>query len=665
MEFLSQPALKGRKPGSLGSRAARQYIEGRLKAAGLVPWDGSRDYTLSFGYGKNVVGVLPGSDTNLANEIVLVSAHYDHLGKDHKGRICPGAADNASGVAALLELARQLSAQQQRPRRSVAFVAFDCEEMMLLGSFAFMCRKDVRDANIVAVVNADMLGRNLLDVVTNTLFVAGTEACPILGEQVCRFGTNAGIRVLRLGTDLVGPRSDHVAFQSRGIPCLFFSCGTCKDYHLPTDTADKLDFAALKRSAEVMAATVSELANSAPELSCFSGPHDATSAVANSEELRSVCTLLNEVGEHREQAGIKKEDAESFQKLALEAQKLLNDGGYDRQARTRLIVDATGILVPYFMPNEPGHSASADTQMRFALQYVQAIYLIYGPQLMEGYRGLVEQLLKFRPGPIHGMPAYEYEVYDIPNDGVSFRTNADGSCALNAIINRFVIKAEVKPTKWLIKGFRAEMNGSYEGIDCAGNREQVLDCCLLRLRGERKNASHFAKLQKIWERVGGEPGAQDYTILLAARLKAGPYENETNWLAACILSGNPELTMSAIDAAATMKASEIRSALSLVIRDTKVRPDVRAAAIASIRSDRTQDEVAALRDVVGDSTPAYQREYEPIFRHDYPFSQRIEIKTLRPIFDQMIKDSPTASKTVGELARMQLKKLGVAVVAGK
>ena len=663
MEFLSQPALKGRKPGSLGSRAARQYIESRFKAAGLVPWVENKDYTQSFGYGKNVVGVLPGSDTNLANEIVLVSAHYDHLGKDSKGRICPGAADNASGVAALLEIARQLSAQQHRPRRSVAFVAFDCEEMMLLGSFAFTCRKDMRDAKIVAVVNADMLGRNLLDVVTNTLFVAGTEGCPILGEQVCRFGTNAGIRVLRLGTDLVGPRSDHVVFQSRGIPCLFFSCGTCKDYHLPTDTADKLDFAALKRSAFVMQAMVSELANSAPESSCFSGAQDATSAAANREELRSVCTLLNEVGEHREQAGIKKEDAESFQKLALEAQKLLNAGGYDWQARTRLIVDATGILVPYFMPNEPGHTASTDTQMRLALQYVQAIYLINGAQLMEGYRGLVEQLLRFRPGPIHGMPAYEFEVYDIPNDGVSFRTNADGKCVLNAIINRFVIKAEVKPTKWLLKGFRAEMNGSYEGIDCDGSREQVLDCCLLRMRGEKRNASHFAKLQKVWERIGGEPGARDYPTLLAARLKAG--ESETNWLAACILSGNAELALSAIDAAGTIKAPEIRNALTSVIRDTKARPDVRAAAIASVRSERNQDEVAALRDIVGDSTPAYQREYEPIFRDDYPFSQRVEIKTLRPIFDQMIKDSPTASKTVGELARMQLKKLGVPVMAGK
>src|SRR4051812_36934375 len=74
VEFLSQPRLKGRKPGSLGSRAARQYIAARFKAYGLVPWGGARDYEQSFNYGRNIVAVLPGSDPGLAKEFVLVSA---------------------------------------------------------------------------------------------------------------------------------------------------------------------------------------------------------------------------------------------------------------------------------------------------------------------------------------------------------------------------------------------------------------------------------------------------------------------------------------------------------------------------------------------------------------------------------------------------------------
>jgi hypothetical protein len=656
VEFLSQPALKGRKPGSLGSRAARQYIESRFQAAGLLPWAETKDYVLPFGYGKNIVGVLPGTDPNLANEIVLVSAHYDHLGKDNQGRICPGAADNASGVAAVLEIARQLGAQPTRPKRSVAFAAFDCEEMMLLGSFAFTCRKDVQQAKIVAVVNADMLGRNLLDVVTNTIFVAGTEECPLLGEQVCQFGTNAGIRVLRLGTDLIGPRSDHVAFQSRGVPCLFFSCGTCRDYHQPTDTADKLDFNALEHSTRLMRATVNELASGAPSLSCFSVAREVGNPAPMLEELRSVCTLLNEVGEHRQEAGIKKEDADAFQNLASQARKLLNDGHYDRQARSRMIVDATGILVPYFLPSEPGHGpAAGDTQMRLALQYLQAIYLSYGPQMMEGYRGLVEQLLKFRPGPIHGMPAYQYEIYDIPSYGFNFRTNHDGKCALNVMLNRFRIKAETKPTKWLIKGFRVDMVGFYEGMDCAGSLEQVLDYCLLRMRGEQTNAPHFVKLQKVWERVGGS-AARDYSTMLAARLQAG--QNETTWLVGCIQSDCPQLALAAIGMAGEMHNEQVQSALCSVIRDTKNRPDVRAAAITSIRKGNPAG-VRALQEVVGDATTAFRPEYEPLLCDDYPFAGQIEIRTLRPIFEKQMKDSPTASKTVGELAKIQLKRLGV------
>src|SRR5262249_51827578 len=162
----------------------------------------------------------------------------------------------------------------------------------------------------------------------------------------------------------------------------------------------------------------------------YSGAPEVASGSVNIEELGSVCTLLKEVGEHREEAGIKKEDAESFIKLTNEAQRLLNEGHYDRQARTRLIVDATGILVPYFLPRESGQTNAADEQMRWVLKYVQAMYLHYGPQMMEGYRGLVQQLLKFKPGPIHGMPAYEYEIYDIPKNGLSFRTNGDGKCEL-------------------------------------------------------------------------------------------------------------------------------------------------------------------------------------------------------------------------------------------
>ena len=289
VNFLAQPALAGRKPQTHGSSVARQYIVDRFKAYGLVPWGREKDYVQSFGYGNNIIGVLQGSDTNLSSEFVLVSAHYDHLGKDH-GKLCLGAADNASGVAALLETAKQMSRYEQRPKRSVVFATFDSEEMMLLGSFAFSCRPDVEKARIVAVLNMDILGRDFMDVVPDTLFVTGTELYPSLREQIFRSGTNAGVDVRPIGTDLVGPRGDHVAFEQRPIPCMFFSSGMYGDYHKPTDTPDKLNYAAIERATKIVFETARELAN---------GGEIQSTPLANGcdpEELRTMNKVMTELG---------------------------------------------------------------------------------------------------------------------------------------------------------------------------------------------------------------------------------------------------------------------------------------------------------------------------------------------------------------------------------
>ena len=247
------------------------------------------------------MGVLPGSDANLAQEFVLVSAHYDHIGRNKKGRICPGAADDASGMAVLLETAEQMSLFEKRPKRSVAFAAFDCEELMLLGSFAFSCQKDVNDAKIAAVVNVDVLGRDFLEVVRNTLFVAGLKDIRKYVKKFINRETQAGIRMLPIGTDLIGPRGDHAAFESRPIPCLFFSSGMAyKDYHGPGDTADKLDYADIEKSAQVILETVEGLANG-QETKRVEAADDGYM-----EELQTLSTVIADVNAGFDRAGMKK-----------------------------------------------------------------------------------------------------------------------------------------------------------------------------------------------------------------------------------------------------------------------------------------------------------------------------------------------------------------------
>ena len=652
VEFLAQPALRGRKPGTAGSRMARTYIEARFREYGLVPWGSSAGYINSFGYGKNVVGLLPGADPNFAGEIVLLSAHYDHLGRNQKGRICPGAADNASGVAALLEVARQLNSDPVKPKRSILFVCFDCEEMMLFGSFAFSCQKEVRDAKIVAVINVDMLGRDLLDVVRHTLFVTGAESYPGIRAQITGAGGQAGIRVLPLGTDLVGPRSDHVAFQSRGVPCLFFSCGTFRDYHQPEDTADKLDYGDIAHSSIVIGSTVRDLANCAAVEPA--GPPESGFAF----ELRSVCTVLDEVRASRSKAGIQTGDAEAFSKLAAEAQELSSSNRYDRSARQQLLLDAGGILAPYFLPVDMLGTARNPEQredLKLLLRYLQQFYLQYGAQIMEGYRQLVEQLLKYHPGFVRGMPLFHFELYDIPDDAICIRRAKENRVTLNALANCWSMSAQVKSSKWLLRRFNANIGSSLDPLDCDGTRQQVADFCLLRLREARKFPQRSMAIKKVFNAVTQTDSLDSYGELLASRLGQGPCRDETDWIVGCVYSGCDSLALEALDAVKGNRDERVAEAVCRVISDHHNRSDVRAAAMRLVPGLANARARFILCDLLNDRTPAYQPDFMPMTRLDYPFSDRIAVKEVLHLLQKNSKQTP--SKTLGDLARKGLTKI--------
>ena len=653
VSFLAQPALGGRKPRTRGSRLARQYIESRFKACGLIPWMRARDYELPFGFGRNVVGVLPGSDPTLKNEIVLFSAHYDHLGKDNRGRICPGAADNASGVAALLEIAKQISASEQKPKRSIAFAAFDCEEQMLFGSLAFSCRADVTNARIVAVVNIDILGRDFLDVVTNTVFVAGTEAYPGLPEQVCRFGTNAGIRVLPVSSDLVGARSDHASFEFLEVPCLFFSSGIYRDYHQPGDTPDKLHFNDIEHSAKVVLETVNAFANEPI-------PRRRTDAdVYDVGELRVVATVMSEVGRHPDEAGVKKEDLEAFRKLEEEAETLLKSGRYDRRAREQLIIDATGVLVPYLMPREEiGKGKATERQrdeLKRGMQYLAYCYLTYPREILDGSRKLVAQIVQHRPGLFRGMPKFEYEAYHIADDDISVASVGD-TRSLHVLINRLNITLEVKPSKWLVNSFSGGLSATLDRMDCEGSQEQIADYCLLCWRSVGTNDSRSAAVKKVCQAVGGMETGLGFKASIQRRVERGGFKDEIDWITKCIQSPNPELAMEALTATKDSHDERIAATISKVIIDRTARPDVRAAAIGLALELRGKASLTAMCEVLDDSSPSWKIEYDWLFNKAYPFSNRTPIRVLQPFIEKFLHDQAKAAKTIGRLAHDGLKK---------
>jgi hypothetical protein len=197
----------------------------------------------------NVAGLLrarPGSKH--ADEYVVLGAHYDHLG--HGGSfsrtpgvraVHPGADDNASGVALLLESARRLRTLPRAPDRNILFLAFGAEEIGTIGSRFWIDHPTVPLASVTAMINADMVGR-LRD---DRLLVDGTGTAAAWPELVP--GAGAGLALnLSLGAEGFGA-SDHASFTAARIPVAFLFTGVHDDYHQPTDTADKFNAVGAER----------------------------------------------------------------------------------------------------------------------------------------------------------------------------------------------------------------------------------------------------------------------------------------------------------------------------------------------------------------------------------------------------------------------------------
>jgi len=186
---------------------------------------------------SNVAGYLPGK----SEEYLVVGAHYDHLGLGGEGSLAPnrraphlGADDNASGVAAILELARSYAQADER-ERGILFLAFAGEEIGLLGSSHWVEHPTLPLENAVAMFNFDMVGR----IENRKLYVGGVGTAEPFEALVQAAATEHELRVDKSKSGYSS--SDHTSFAAKKIPVLFFFSGLHSDYHKPTDTADKID----------------------------------------------------------------------------------------------------------------------------------------------------------------------------------------------------------------------------------------------------------------------------------------------------------------------------------------------------------------------------------------------------------------------------------------
>ena len=215
---------------------------------------------------QNVIALLPGSDPVLKDEYIVVGAHYDHLGWGGKGSgsrrpdttaIHNGADDNASGVAAVLEIAERLALGKKAPKRSILFMAFGAEEMGLLGSKFFTKNPLVKKSQIKQMFNLDMVGR--LSPTKPSLTVGGTGT----GIGVEDFlNDHATDRPFQLSTtpDGYGP-SDHAAFYVEDVPVLFFFTGITEEYHTPLDDVETINISGEKAIADYAYDLIADLSS--------------------------------------------------------------------------------------------------------------------------------------------------------------------------------------------------------------------------------------------------------------------------------------------------------------------------------------------------------------------------------------------------------------------
>lgn len=221
---------------------------------------------------ENVVGLLEGSDPKLKEEVVVFSAHYDHVGIGANDRVYPGADDDGSGTVAVIELAQAFAANPVRPKRSLVFLAVMGEEKGLWGSDWYVKHPAIPLEKTIADLNTDMIGRmdKKYEALNNPdyVYVIGSDKISTQLDSLLQLSNKESENLLLDYTynDDKDPqqfyrRSDHYNFARNGVPIVFFFTGVHDDYHQPTDTVDKILFERMTKIVRLMYTTGWRVAN--------------------------------------------------------------------------------------------------------------------------------------------------------------------------------------------------------------------------------------------------------------------------------------------------------------------------------------------------------------------------------------------------------------------
>lgn len=263
VDYLADDRLEGREAGTRGGRAAGHYLVQQLEELQLPGAGVDGGFFQPFaGNFRNVLALLKGSDPQLSHQVVILGAHYDHIGYGTRrnsrgpiGQIHNGADDNASGTSGLLEVAEAFTLLPQPPRRSILFAFWDAEEKGLLGSGYWIAHPTLPLENVVLAVNLDMIGR-LRD---DRLTLLGTRSGYGLRRLVSR--QNEGLGLSLDFSWRLRPDSDHYPFFQQGTPILLLHTGMHDAHHTPRDDARYINHAGMSRVVRLLFHVTSDLAD--------------------------------------------------------------------------------------------------------------------------------------------------------------------------------------------------------------------------------------------------------------------------------------------------------------------------------------------------------------------------------------------------------------------
>lgn len=267
VRILTSDTLQGRGLGTEGSQRARDYIVEAFAEAGIKPFDEwEEEYIQPFSFRQglawisayNIAGYIEGTDSVLKNEFIVIGAHYDHLGyemEDGEKTIYPGADDNASGVAAIIELGRYFSQHPDLLGRSLIIVAFDAEESGLVGSGYFIDQLPVPIEKAKLMFSFDMVG---MYTENNGLELRGIGSMVEGRELAAQIAVQQNIE-LRNTSSNIERRTDTAPFGDAGIPSVHVFTGTKSPYHKPEDVYQLLDFEGMKRIHQYMTVLIRDV----------------------------------------------------------------------------------------------------------------------------------------------------------------------------------------------------------------------------------------------------------------------------------------------------------------------------------------------------------------------------------------------------------------------